>query len=250
MWGKRPLRAIVIVLVLLSASCVGGCSAFQDTKAITAVQDGTLPGFVHVTEWQTGRGLIRPETGGYEWVLDDRGKIVDPDRDAIYEDQVGPERTEACAGDDCYRVVPGQLRVETRHGLTAGYAVAWQVTGDTYRQLAHDHHHLGDPAAQLSSRSVVAHEVAGGHVVFVANGRDGVLYRDVRGQWHRLGIPSGGEGRYFEKPPRLATDSRLFDFTWYAVGVVVLAIAVAGAVAGVRRRQPWWRQGSRGSSRR
>ena len=251
MWGKRSLRAIltvlvlVLVLVLVPAAWLGACSVPSDTREVTAVQDGTRPGVVHVTEVYTFRGFFRSDASSSHWVLDDRGEIVNFQIDeAAYEDTRGLERTEACAGDDCYRVVPGHLRVEYRHGEAGSYSVAWQVTGDTYRQLAEDHRNLGDPAAHLSSRSVVVHAVAGAHVVFVANGRDGVLYRDVRGRWHRLGTPMGGEGVYFDAPPLLATDPHPLNVTWYVVGGVVLAVVVAGATTGIVRRRSRWRQGA------
>jgi hypothetical protein len=241
MWGKRSLRAILTVLVLVPASWLGACSAPSNTREVTAVQDGTLPGVVHVAVLYTSRTLFRSDSGSSHWVLDDRGEIVIPQLD---EPAYGPERTEACAGDDCYRVVPGHLRVEYRHGDAGSYTVAWQVTGDTYRQLADDHRNLGDPAAHLSSRSIVVHAVAGGHVVFVANGRDGVLYRDVGGRWHRLGTPMGGEGVYFDAPPLLATDPHPLDVAGYVVGGVVLAVVVAGATTGIVRRRSRWRQGA------
>ncbi|MFI7577419.1 hypothetical protein [Micromonospora sp. NPDC049497] len=40
----------------------------------------------------------------------------------------------------------------------------------------------------------------------------------------------GGEGYYFEPPPRLPTDPRPIDLTWYAVGTVVLAVLLAGTI--------------------
>ncbi|WP_446216494.1 hypothetical protein [Micromonospora sp. IBHARD004] len=213
---------LLIVFLVLVGHLLG-----PEINEVTEVRDGTAPGTVQVSvESRTARSH-----SSTSWTLDDEGSIQ-----RRSDDQPRPARTKGCADADCYRVVPGRLRVERRHGDTGAYTVAWEVGDATYRQLAAAQPDLGDPAAHLSSRSLVVHKVGGGHVVFVANGRDGLLYRDVTGGWHRLGSPQGGEGVYFEPPPRLATDPRPLDLTWYAVGVVVLVVLLSGAIPVARRR--------------
>jgi hypothetical protein len=213
---------LAIVLPVL-VQLIGG----PDTNEVTEIRDGTAPGTVHVS--------IDSRTAGNHssssWQLADDGSIQEG-----FPDQPQPARTEGCADADCYRVVPGHLRVEQRHGDTGEYTVAWEFGGATYRQLAEAQPDLGDPAVHLSSRSLVVHKVGDGHVVFVANGRDGVLYRDVTGEWHRLGSPQGGEGYYFDPPPRLPTDSRPLDLTWYTVGIVVLVVLLAGTIPSAFKR--------------
>jgi hypothetical protein len=145
-------------------------------------------------------------------------------------------RVADCAGVDCYRVIAGQLRVDYSHDGGATYTTAWQVTGATRTALEHDYDRLGDPAVHLSSQSVVVHAVAGGHVVFVGDGRDGVLYRDVRGAWHRLGVPRGGEGAYFQRPPRLATDPKPLDPRPFVAALTGLVVLLAGGVGAAVRR--------------
>jgi hypothetical protein len=198
-----------------------------DTYEVTEIRDGTAPGTVHVG--------IDSRTAGHHssssWQLADDGSIQDS-----FSGQPQPARTEDCADAVCYRVVPGHLRVERRLGDTGEYVLAWEIGGATYRQIAETQPDLGDPAVHLSSRSLVVHKVGDGHVVFVANGRDGVLYRDDTGEWHRLGSPQGGEGSYFEPPPRLPTDPRPLDLTWYAVGTVVLVVLLAGTIPSALRR--------------
>lgn len=142
----------------------------------------------------------------------------------------------SCAGQLCYRVVTGLLRVETG-GDAAGWTTAWQITGADYTQLAADYMPLGAPATHLSSTSVVVHEVAGGgHVVFVANGRDGLLHRSADGRWHRLGLPKGGEGWYFAEPPRLASEPPPADPSWVVAALVTALLLVAGAIPLAVRR--------------
>ncbi|WBB70038.1 hypothetical protein [Micromonospora sp. WMMD812] len=236
-----------VILGALVAVVLSVCGLAVAAPVLVPLARG--PNLYEVTEVRDGNGAdtvqvrVDSRVGGHHrstlWGLDDGGSGEDRSID-----QPRPARTEDCADDDCYRVVPGQLRVDHRRGDAAGYTVAWEISGTEYRRLARALPELGDPAAHLSSRSLVVHKVGEGHVVFVANGRDGVLYRDVAGGWHRLGYPQGGEGYYFELPPRLSTDPRPLDLTWYAVGTVVLLVGAAGAVAAVvrgpRRRATVW----------
>lgn len=213
---------LAIVLPVL-VQLIGG----PDINEVTEIRDGTAPGTVQVSVSSRAAG----QRSSTRWQLDDGGSIQNPSAD-----QPRSARTEDCAHADCYRVVPGHLRVEQRHGDARGYTVAWEIGGATYRRLAEGLPDLGDPAVHLSSRSLVVHEVGDGHVVFVANGRDGLLYRDVAGGWHRLGSPRGGEGYYFDPPPRLPTDPRPLDLTWYAVGAVVLVVLSAGTITAAVRK--------------
>lgn len=141
----------------------------------------------------------------------------------------------------CYRVATTALRVDASGVGGDNYTTAWEISGGTYRMLADSYPGVGDPGEHLSSRSVVVHAVVGGHVVFVANGRDGLLYRDVRGTWHRLGSPTSGEGVIsYDTPILIASDPQPHDLTIYAVGVVVVAILFsAGVTAWVRRTLQW-----------
>src|SRR6201999_4314405 len=120
-----------------------------------------------------------------QWSVDDTGEALD-DGDGGAEHEV---TTQDCAGMVCYRVASTALREEGSQDGGKTYQGAWEVSGDDYLLLLDTYPNVGDPAQHLASKSVVMHEVAGGHVVFVANGRDGLLYRDVQGQWRRLGSP-------------------------------------------------------------
>jgi hypothetical protein len=133
------------------------------------------------------------------------------------------------------------LRVEASGDGGKTYSVAWEVGSGTYTMLADSYPEVGNPTEHLSSRSVVVHEVAGGQVVFVANGRDGLLYRDVHGRWRRLGSPASGEGCcYYQPPLRIGSDPQPLDLTIYAVGVVVVAILLSGGItAMIRWTLPW-----------
>ncbi|GAA1408972.1 hypothetical protein ACFQZ4_16720 [Catellatospora coxensis] len=181
---------------------------------------------VHVeSSWAAGGG----------WLNVDHDGSIEGTAERVF--LVGSQPSD-CAGQVCYRVAPGLLRVESG-GDATGWTTAWEITGTDYEQLAAEYPALGDRAEHLSSRSVVVREVAGGHVVFVANGRDGLLYRSVDGVWHRLGIPMGGEGWHFEEPPRLASEPPPADPSWIVALLVAAMLGVAGLLMMAVRRM--WR---------
>ena len=231
---------VLAVLVALGLACAGlswftSGLQLQNLSAVAevvAVVDGGPGAVVVYTE---RRGTVR------SWEVDDSGEIVHGNQ----PDQVrGTPRTEDCAAGICYRVATTALRVEASRDGGQTYATAWELDGETSARLARSYPDVGDPATHLSSRSLVVHEVSTGHVVFVANGRDGLLRRDADGTWHRLGSPASGEGCcYYEPALRIATDPPpLLDLTPYAVGVSVGAVLLTGLMtAMLRRRWPWRR---------
>jgi len=199
---------------------------------VTSVVDGARPGEV----------VVHTHTQGYvrdlAWVVTDDGDVTSMEGEGA-ETPGGP-RAQGCAGDACYRAAGDALRVEGSGDGGRTWATAWEVTGPAYAELVRTYPKLGDPAEHLASRSVVVHAVAGGHVVYVANGRDGLLRRDPGGAWRRIGSPDSGEGCCFLDPvPRLATDPPSPDPAPYAAGFVALGVLAAGAVASARRRS--WR---------
>jgi hypothetical protein len=230
---RWPLLLTGLVMGPVLLCLVVGLGGFVDRASdheVTAVTDGSTDGTVVVT---VAREDGLPSTSR-EWTLDDDGDIS-----LLTEGPAGPARIEDCVDRYCYRAVAGALRVEVSQDGGATYETAWQVDGDTYAELARAYDRLGDPTLHLTSRAVVAHPVEGGHVVFVANGRDGVLYRDVAGAWHRLGIPMGGEGTYFQPPPPLRTDPRPADPRPYIGFAVLVIVLVMGLVrVAVRRSLP------------
>lgn len=222
---------LVVVFGVGIAGCVPSRAASQVRYEVSVVAAGGPVGtLVVVTEDGGSESRLR------QWTLDERGRIATDHGSPL---SPAAARAEDCVGTDCYRVVPGELRVEESHDSGATYTTAWQITDRSRARLAKAYGELGDPAIHLSSRSVVVRMVAGGHVVFVANGRDGVLYRDVHGGWRRLGIPMGGEGVYFQRPARLGTEAGLLDPRLIVAVMTILVVLLAGGIAAaVRRRLP------------
>ncbi|GGM57234.1 hypothetical protein ACFFX1_17400 [Dactylosporangium sucinum] len=235
----RTRWQVLAVLAVVVGACVGlsfmaSGLRQQNLRAVgevTAVVDGRRPGTVVV---RTERDALTTR-----WLVDDTAAATDVAGEADEVPDV--PRTADCVGTVCYRVATTALRVEASGDGGRTYSTAWEIAGATYTMLTETYPQVGNPEEHLSSRSVVVHAVAGGHVVFVANGRDGLLYRDVGGAWRRLGAPASGEGCcYYEPALRVASDPQPLDLTRYAMAVVVLAILLSGAITAIRRRALRW----------
>ncbi|MEV6931095.1 hypothetical protein AB0M46_42300 [Dactylosporangium sp. NPDC051485] len=229
---KRGFVLVSLVAVGLAALGLRSCNDdlarrnLRQAGEVTAVVDAAKPGtvVVHMLRWG------REET----WTVDDNG---DPGEGPAEEAPGGP-RTRSCAGDACYRVVGDRLRVDESKDGGGTFTTAWQVEGADYDALVRAYPDLGDPARHLVSRSVVAHPAGGGQVVYVANGRDGLLRRAPDGRWTRLGGPDSGEGCcFFDPVPRLASQPPPFDPGPYVIVAVALTVLVTGAVTAARRRR-------------
>ncbi|WP_181019641.1 hypothetical protein [Nonomuraea typhae] len=105
----------------------------------------------------------------------------------------GKPQTLACVARRCYRIAPDRLKVLQSDDSGATWATSWELSpGRTEwvrRALADPEH----PTPRLRSHALAVQERPEGHVVVVANGRDGVAVRDTAGTWRRHGFtPDGG----------------------------------------------------------
>ncbi|HEV7707093.1 MAG TPA: hypothetical protein VGP16_02750 [Asanoa sp.] len=192
-------RALAYAFLVVAIICCGGLSfvthgigqvVLGQHGEVSAVVDGPRPGTVLVQ----ARWRDEPSS----WLVGDNGDALEW-LDAA-DGAAGAPQVRQCLGQTCYRAATTALRVEASGDGGATYATSWEIVGEPYAMLADSYPDVADPAEHLSSRSLVVHAVAGGHVVFVANGRDGLLYRGVGGTWQRLGFPSSGEGCCFYEP--------------------------------------------------
>ncbi|MDX6742469.1 hypothetical protein [Actinocorallia sp. A-T 12471] len=134
----------------------------------------------------------------------------------------------------CYRVVPGRLAVqETDDGRT--WRTAWEVSEGRTDFLRRQSFNRGlDP--RIESIGLAVQEVAGGHVVLVANGGDGLTLRNAQGEWHRAGFPKIVDGRVapmaeWRVPD--ATDVGAYGTRAVYTGLLVFALALgAGLLSG------------------
>jgi hypothetical protein len=214
-----PFRRTIAAALLAGCAAVAGCD-----------RPGPGPGAeaVEVAAYGTGALVsVRNSDGTRQlWEVRPDGSI------AGRVTGVAPEpKTEDCRGSLCYRVDGERLRV------TLNDAPVWEVSGTDYDQLVADYGGMRPRSMAIAVRPVDA-----GHVVFVANGRDGVLYRDEDGRWQRFGLPRGGEGWYWQEPPRLLSDPEPFDpGPGVGIGTALLVLLIGLTLLGARRMlRSWW----------
>ncbi|NUT38234.1 MAG: hypothetical protein HOV79_34740 [Hamadaea sp.] len=199
------LRRSALAAVAVALAALGGCARPTPGPGAEATAVVGEPGGAVVT--------VRQLNGDLEhFRLDGAGHVT-----ARSVPAPGAPKYEDCAGTTCYRVGPG-LRV------TSSAGDVWEITGADYDGLVADYGGM-----RPASTAVVVRTLPSGHVVFVANGRDGVLYRNEAGQWHRLGLPRGGEGLYWAEPPRLRSAPDPVDpgpIVASAIALMVLALGV------------------------
>ncbi|MGH3679332.1 MAG: hypothetical protein ACRDT2_03475 [Natronosporangium sp.] len=241
---QRPapqwLVRLAQVLVVLPAAAM----------AVSATSPAAYLYAAAVTEWD-GAVVVGEDTRyqgdappGWDWrrLSEDGGltwRHLEPAEERAVdaqEAQLGRERETGCvpgAQTHCYRVVPGQLRVEeTRDGGTT-WATSWEVTDADRDTLRRHYPRLGDPSVHLSSRELAVVELEGRnqHAVVVANGRDGYAVYDGRvDRWQRVGFGDG------EPPPPLGADDQplQFGYLWGLVGAVAALMVTAEVL---RRRR-------------
>ncbi|WP_432932755.1 hypothetical protein ACQPZZ_15820 [Microbispora sp. CA-135349] len=209
--------------------------------AVTATAAPFIPpSAVHV---EAHDAVIVVYTNGYP-----RSGVATSDQGRTWHRWTSPpaeksSRTTACVPGEprrCYRVVPPLLLVEQSDNGGATWTTAWEVPAARrhymYRNLDT---YEGDRADRAESMAVAVLPVPGGHLVAVANGRDGVALRDVAGRWHRLGL-LGYEDLSEQAAIPLSTPGEHIEAetgTAYLVALTVLLAALG--FAGCRRRSPF-----------
>ncbi|MDI1462017.1 hypothetical protein QEZ54_13665 [Catellatospora sp. KI3] len=221
--GRRALRAVralVLVPVALLATVATSAPEWPETNWVGADSSGavlveTIDGYS-----EEHRDLVRST---------DRGLTFEKLPYDAWQPQAA--QIEDCAAQECYRVVPGELHVQYSPDGGRTWTTAWQIRGSQLAALEESYGDrgilglgvAGTPAGSLASKGLRVFPGARGHVVIVANGRDGILRRDVDGSWTRLG--SWAYDR-ITPPPALIE-------VWEPTtgGRVALALLTAGAIA-------------------
>jgi hypothetical protein len=207
----RAARLAVLVSAGAILTLVLGWQAMlaSDTRVreVIGFEENMEAGTVEVVVAETGR---RHYESRYDVEESDGGLVQDPSvqmHGLRMHHPIGG--TTSCAGHDCFRVVPGKLRVEESHDNGKTYVLAWQNSDVTLESLKDQYGRTppGLTTESLASRTVAVRlQPDGRYVVFVANGVDGLLYRGTDGRWQRLGTPNNGPGYYYDAAPRLRTD--------------------------------------------
>jgi hypothetical protein len=186
-----------------------------------------------VYSWATG-------TDGHTWTTVDSADEPSPE----------PAGTaKACSAATprlCYRIVPGRIGVRGSTDAGTTWSDSWGITEKQRAYLAGEYYDVDDPDRELVSRTLAVRDVPGGHIVLVANGRDGFARRDVDGTWQRLGFPPTGTA---PGPPALDPDHtqarRILDSALVVAAAAILAffvvtVGAAGAAGRAGASRGWW----------
>lgn len=168
---RRWLRALRLAVILpLALLGVAATSAVPTPRAesVTVDPDGAL----------------------YLYAFDSWS--VSRDAGRTFVDSAGPRdgKRSDCARSEpvvCYRVVPNRLAVESRSG-DGPWQRVWGFSDAEFRTLERGYAH--EDSTWLGSEELTVLDVPSGHVVAVANGRDGFAIRDADGTWRRIGFPA------------------------------------------------------------
>lgn len=188
-WPARPIVARaghVVRLTVLMPAALLGVAATTALQSADAERVWVADGAIYL---EADRAWAVSRDGGRTWVAEPtRTRSATPRPSGT---AAPGHALEACSKDSpatCYRVVPHTLAVQSRVGDGA-WTVSWEI-GETQRRALYRAYGDEQAITNLTSRAVAVQDIAGGHVVVVANGRDGFALRDTGGVWHRIGFPA------------------------------------------------------------
>ncbi|GIE30849.1 hypothetical protein Ait01nite_038940 [Actinoplanes italicus] len=215
--ARRWLRALRLAVVLPVA--LFGVAATSDTDA-----SGPKPLAHTVMTGDDGALYLGAKDTGQDWsVSRDGGRTWQESRKPSGAEPVFCAKAEPAT---CYRVVTGALAVQSDRG-DARWADSWRISERDRDGLA-DVYGTHD----LSSVSLSVLEVEGGHVVVVANRRDGFAVRDRLGVWKRIGFPGlpasvvPAELASLTPEPEEEPGSPAFPLAFLFSGLVLTAVPV------------------------
>ncbi|MFI6297675.1 hypothetical protein ACIBEJ_39205 [Nonomuraea sp. NPDC050790] len=219
---EAPRRWTAVAGVPLAVLAVAATSATHSPPAADVVRvDGA-----RITVTGTWAASNVSTDGGRTWHLSGRR---DPDL-ASQRSMCVPREPRRC-----YWVRGDGVRVMQSDDASVTWRPSWELSPGRHELLERAY------GEEVSSASLAVQATARGHVVVVANGRDGVAVRDEDGQWTRLGYDPSGR-----LTARAATPVDGGDEVGGELAVAVLAglwACVAGlmvAAAGRRRSAAHW----------
>ncbi|MGC5383030.1 hypothetical protein ACPXCJ_00900 [Micromonospora chalcea] len=235
--GHRAARLVRLVVLLPAALvAVAATSPIERPDAVaTKVVDGRLAA-------GAATGPMSAEEGIPTWwrISDDAGVTwrdpVDAEQDALWKrvpTRIGPDHPVCVAATPqrCYRVASGRIRVEESDDAGRTWRLSWEIPEKQRELLKARYEEAGPDGKRITGQDLAVLDVpGGGHVVLVANARDGFALRDVAGRWQRIGFPGG---RWEGEPPPLGMISPgdRYDDTVRALllvpALVVLVLLVA-----------------------
>ncbi len=243
---ERWTRAVRAVLVLpVAVLAVAATSApFYPAAGRVEVVDGRA-----VVGVYNGYHAVEADDWPYSWLstTDGRTWTKVPPSSATLPPTPPPLRTEACVPDapgHCYRVVPGRMAVEESVDGARTWRLTWEVSDGRRKFLSRQFNDITSARTDLSSAEVAVLPAAGGHLVFVANRRDGLAVRFADGTWQRVGTPV--EAGTPEVEPLVAPGRHVaLEFALAVTAVPVLACV---ALLPVLTRRRWLARAAAGMS--
>ncbi|MFC1411911.1 hypothetical protein ACEZCY_21890 [Streptacidiphilus sp. N1-12] len=188
--ARRRAAAVLTALVVLTV--LTGCGYWRPFN--DAVVGRTQTG-VEVVEFGGAgtvyRGRALTTTDGQTW-----RKVLVPEVTFSSGLPGLRVRTEDCVPgqpEHCYRVVPGQARVQETADGGRHWTTAWELTAGRTLFLRRGDGYGADStgaAPRLESTSLVLLPAAAGYTVVVADQNDGLVLRRPDGRWARVG-PGG-----------------------------------------------------------
>jgi hypothetical protein len=230
--ASRWVRALRMAVLLPLA--LGGVVATSEVPASYATR---------VVSTKQAVYLISESRGHQDWVVSFDEALSWKESDTAPPPAGAPAR-QACSAAKrklCYRVDGKTMGVQRTADGGATWRTDWHVGDGDRRKLARQYPNAGDYDTDLVSVAVAVHDTDdGGHVVVVANRRDGFAVRDTDGVWKRIGFPETG---YDDDVPALGEVRLEEKGFWYGgratiFALVLALVVVAGAAAASTRR--WW----------
>ena len=232
--GRRAARLVRLVVLLPAATvAVAATSAAMYPDAIGAtVVDGRLAAGVAFEAYPDD------ETRSWYTATSDDAGVTWRDPTPFEEEALrgrsrtttGPEREQCSTASPqrCYRLSPGRIRVQESDDAGRTWRLSWEITERQRELLKARHQEAGPDGARITGQDLAVLDLpGGGHVVLVANGRDGFALRDADGGWRRIGFPDGWSSSSGPPPlDRISPGDRHYDPLWAFLLVVNLAALV------------------------
>lgn len=240
---RRWLRLAAVLVVLPSAGlAVAATSAPYYEDAVTAAP---WQGTIVIGIGNAYHKDDRDSTPLY-YASSDGGATFVPARTDPPTVPPPPSGCSSAAPRQCFRVVPGHLRVEETDDGGVRWRVAWEVGDPARARLATRYPGLGSATEYLSSRALAVQDrPEGGLVVVVADGRDGFARRDPSGHWERIGFRHDAGPGSSGTPPAIPPATPVNVVRSVPVQGAIAVLAAAGAmllscaVAALRSRRRW-----------
>jgi hypothetical protein len=234
----RVTRAVLVLPVAVLAVAATSAPSYPavgrvevvDGRAVVGIYDG----------YHAVNSDPAAEQWPYTWLstADGRTWADVPAATKLPPQPLPPLRTDACVPDapaHCYRVVPGRMAVEETVDGARTWRVSWEVSEGRRRFLGRQFDDLASIGVDLTSAEVAVLPVAGGHLVLVANRRDGLAIRFADGTWQRVGVP-GGSGTPRAEPLVAPGKHIMLELLLAAAAIPVLVSAMVQPVLTRRRR--------------